>query len=52
MIMGISVPAAVLSATLRMGRPNALDPQEPSNLALAIAEMGLRYVVITSVDPR
>lgn len=32
------------------GKPNPLDPDEPRNLALAIAEMGLRYVVITSVD--
>lgn len=32
------------------GRPNALDENEPLNLAKAIAAMGLRYVVITSVD--
>ena len=32
------------------GKPNPLDPTEPLNLAQAIAEMGLRYVVITSVD--
>ncbi len=32
------------------GRPNPLDPQEPSNLAETIAAMGLKYVVITSVD--
>ena len=32
------------------GRPNALDVDEPRNLATAIAEMQLRYVVITSVD--
>lgn len=32
------------------GKPNALDPDEPKNLAEAIAEMGLKYVVITSVD--
>ena len=32
------------------GKPNALDPEEPRHLAEAIAEMGLRYVVITSVD--
>jgi lipoyl synthase len=27
-----------------------LDPEEPRNLGLAIAEMGLDYVVVTSVD--
>jgi len=32
------------------GKPNPLDPEEPRNLAQAIADMGLRYVVITSVD--
>lgn len=32
------------------GRPNALDENEPKNLAKAIAAMGLKYVVITSVD--
>jgi lipoic acid synthetase len=32
------------------GKPNPLDVNEPKNLASAIAEMGLKYVVITSVD--
>ncbi|USD20709.1 lipoyl synthase [Microbulbifer variabilis] len=32
------------------GKPNPLDPEEPKNLAEAIAAMSLRYVVITSVD--
>ncbi|MDC0403540.1 lipoyl synthase [Porticoccaceae bacterium] len=32
------------------GKPLPLDSEEPSNLAAAIAEMALRYVVITSVD--
>ena len=32
------------------GKPNPLDINEPSNLANAIHEMGLKYVVITSVD--
>lgn len=32
------------------GKPNPLDPDEPVQLATAIAEMGLKYVVITSVD--
>ena len=32
------------------GRPEPLDPAEPESLAESIAEMGLRYVVITSVD--
>ncbi len=32
------------------GRPNPLDPAEPENLARTVAAMGLKYVVITSVD--
>ncbi|MAA55082.1 MAG: lipoyl synthase [Porticoccaceae bacterium] len=32
------------------GRPNPLDENEPGNLARAISAMGLKYVVITSVD--
>ena len=32
------------------GRPNPLDVDEPRNLAVAIAELQLKYVVITSVD--
>ncbi|MEW5514864.1 lipoyl synthase [Pseudomonas asiatica] len=32
------------------GRPKPLDADEPTNLAIAIADLGLKYVVITSVD--
>ena len=32
------------------GRPNPLDADEPAKLAKTIAAMGLKYVVITSVD--
>ena len=32
------------------GRPNPLDAEEPVQLAAAIAEMKLNYVVVTSVD--
>jgi lipoyl synthase len=32
------------------GRPNPLDPEEPKNVASTIQAMGLKYVVITSVD--
>ena len=32
------------------GRPLPLDPDEPKNLAIAVADLGLKYVVITSVD--
>src|ERR1051325_2339012 len=32
------------------GRPKPLDVDEPKNLAVAIADLRLKYVVITSVD--
>ena len=32
------------------GRPKPPDPQEPVNLANTVADMGLKYVVVTSVD--
>jgi lipoic acid synthetase len=32
------------------GRPKPPDAEEPRNLARTVADMGLRYVVITSVD--
>jgi lipoic acid synthetase len=32
------------------GKPLPPDPKEPENLARTIAQMGLKYVVITSVD--
>ena len=32
------------------GRPDPLDPDEPASLARTIQAMGLRYVVVTSVD--
>ena len=35
---------------VKTGRPGRVDPNEPRHLAEAIAELGLRHVVITSVD--
>lgn len=32
------------------GKPQALDPEEPANLARTIAAMALKYVVVTSVN--
>ena len=32
------------------GKPNPLDPTEPARVAEAVAKMGLKHVVITSVD--
>lgn len=32
------------------GRPNAVDPDEPRRVAEAVAQLGLRHVVVTSVN--
>lgn len=50
MIMGDICTRRCPFCDVAHGRPNPLDVDEPKNLALAIADMGLRYVVITSVD--
>lgn len=50
MIMGDICTRRCSFCDVAHGRPNPLDSHEPDNLARAIAAMGLRYVVITSVD--
>ena len=50
MIMGDICTRRCPFCDVAHGRPNALDPNEPTELATAIAEMKLKYVVITSVD--
>ncbi|NVK42714.1 MAG: lipoyl synthase [Oceanospirillaceae bacterium] len=50
MIMGDICTRRCPFCDVAHGRPNALNPDEPVELATAIADMGLRYVVITSVD--
>ena len=50
MIMGAICTRRCPFCNVAHGRPLALDPEEPKKLALTIKEMGLKYVVITSVD--
>lgn len=50
MIMGDICTRRCPFCDVAHGRPQALDAQEPQRLAQAIAAMGLRYVVVTSVD--
>jgi len=50
MIMGDLCTRRCPFCDVAHGRPAALDAEEPANLAKTIAAMGLRYVVITSVD--
>jgi lipoyl synthase len=50
MIMGDKCTRRCSFCDVAHGRPDPLDPDEPLNMAKTIAQMGLRYVVITSVD--
>ncbi len=50
MIMGDKCTRRCTFCDVGHGRPDPLDPDEPKNLAKTVKQMGLRYVVITSVD--
>lgn len=50
MIMGDKCTRRCSFCDVAHGRPDPLDPNEPAHLADTIAQMKLRYVVITSVD--
>src|SRR3569833_923150 len=50
MIMGEVCTRACAFCNVATGKPQALDPTEPARVADAVAKMGLKHVVITSVD--
>jgi lipoic acid synthetase len=50
MIMGDTCTRACSFCNVRTGQPDALDADEPRRVADAVARLGLRHVVITSVD--
>jgi len=50
MIMGDICTRRCPFCDVAHGRPNPLDQQEPYNVAKTIQHMGLKYVVLTSVD--
>ncbi|NNF17974.1 MAG: lipoyl synthase [Gammaproteobacteria bacterium] len=50
MIMGDICTRRCTFCDVAHGRPEALDQDEPRNLAATIAAMRLKYVVVTSVD--
>jgi lipoic acid synthetase len=49
MIMGKTCSRGCRFCSVNSGRPRLLDSQEPENVAIAIKEWQLRYVVLTSV---
>jgi lipoic acid synthetase len=50
MILGSVCTRACAFCNVATGRPDRLDDTEPENVAKAVATLGLRHVVITSVD--
>ena len=50
MIMGDTCTRACAFCNVKTGLPEALDADEPARVGHAVAEMGLKHVVITSVD--
>ncbi|HBU61594.1 MAG TPA: lipoyl synthase, partial [Oceanicaulis sp.] len=50
MIMGETCTRACSFCNVKTGLPDALDADEPRRVAEATATMGLKHVVITSVD--
>lgn len=50
MIMGDICTRRCPFCDVAHGRPDPLDSEEPENLAKAVAQLGLNYIVITSVD--
>jgi lipoic acid synthetase len=50
MILGDTCTRACAFCNIKTGMPRAVDPGEPDHLAEAIGELGLKHVVITSVD--
>ncbi len=50
MILGDVCTRACAFCNVKTGLPAAVDPQEPERLASAVARLGLRHVVVTSVD--
>jgi lipoic acid synthetase len=50
MIMGDTCTRACAFCNVRTGKPGALDASEPERVGSAVAALGLKHVVVTSVD--
>jgi len=50
MILGDICTRACAFCNVATGKPGAVDAKEPENLAISVAEMGMKHLVITSVD--
>src|SRR6184192_2716700 len=50
MILGAVCTRACTFCNVATGRPDQLDPHEPSRVGEAVAALGLNHIVVTSVD--
>ena len=50
MILGDTCTRGCAFCNIKTGKPNAVNPHEPDNLADMVAGLNLKHVVITSVD--
>ncbi|MEX2311532.1 MAG: lipoyl synthase [Rhodospirillales bacterium] len=50
MILGDICTRACAFCNVATGKPGKVDPLEPENLAISVAELGMKHLVITSVD--
>ena len=50
MILGSVCTRACAFCNVATGRPDLLDPHEPEKVGAAVATLGLKHVVVTSVD--
>jgi lipoic acid synthetase len=50
MILGDTCTRACAFCNVKTGKPGAVDPLEPEHLGMAAAGLGLKHMVVTSVD--
>src|SRR4051812_5867395 len=50
MILGDTCTRACAFCNVKTGKPDAPDPEEPAHVAEAVRSLGLKHVVLTSVD--
>jgi len=50
MILGAVCTRACSFCNVATGKPGALDPHEPEHVAEAVGKLGLKHIVVTSVD--
>jgi len=50
MILGDTCTRACSFCNVKTGKPFSIDPMEPLNVAKSVSSLGLKHVVITSVD--